>query len=99
MSPDKPPSPWLTLPIFFGLFFGGGCLGIQVSRALAPDSGVAEFVSFLNLPNAFVIGIVAWAGAAIPSAVRRFVLLVLKRDHFPPVKEKPARLLSFRQPW
>jgi hypothetical protein len=88
MSPKKLPSPWFTVPIFFGLFFGGGYLGVQVSRVLAPDSGLAEFVSFLTLPAAFVIGILAWAGAAIPSAVRRFVLLVLKRDRSPSEKER-----------
>lgn len=91
MSPGKLPSPWLTVPIFFGLFFGGGYLGIQVSRALAPGSGLAEFVSFLTLPAAFVMGIVAWAGAAIPGAVRRFVLLVLKRDRSPSAKEKGSK--------
>lgn len=86
MSPNKLPSPWLTVPIFFGLFFGGGYVGIQVSGVLAPDSGLAEFVSFLTLPIAFVIGIVAWAGAAIPSAVLRLVMLVLRRDRSPSVE-------------
>jgi hypothetical protein len=74
MNPYKPLSPWLTMPIFLGLFFGGGYLGIQVSHVLAPDSGLAELVSFLTLPAAFVIGIVAWAGAAVPGAIRRLVL-------------------------
>jgi hypothetical protein len=71
MKPHHFPSPWLTMPVFFGLFFGGGYLGIRVSRLLAPDSGLAELVSFLTLPAAFVIGLVAWAGASIPGAVRR----------------------------
>jgi hypothetical protein len=93
MRPDKLPSPWLTVPIFFGLFFGGGFLGIQVSRFLAPGSGLAEFVSFLTLPAAFVLGLVAWAGAAIPGAVRRFVLLVRKRDRSPSVKENGTKAM------
>lgn len=80
MSPDKLPSAWLTLPIFFGLFFGGGYLGMQVSRAVAPGSGLAELVSFLALPAAFVIGIVAWAGAALPGAARRFLRLLRKKQ-------------------
>lgn len=88
MRPDSIPSQWLTVPIFFGLFFGGGYLGIQVSRVLAPDSGVAEFVSFLTLPAAFVIGMMAWAGAAIPAAVRRLVRRVLQRDRSPATAEK-----------
>ena len=91
MRPDKLPSPWLTVAIFFGLFFGGGYLGIQVSRLLAPGSGLAEFVSFLTLPAAFVLGIVAWAGAAIPGALRRFVLLVLKGVRSPAAKENGSK--------
>jgi len=71
MNPSPFPSPWLTTPLFFGLFFGGGYLGIRVSRLLAPDSGLAELVSFLTLPAAFAIGLVAWAGASIPAAIRR----------------------------
>lgn len=85
MSPDKHPSPWLTVPIFFGLFFGGGYLGILMSHFLVPESDFAEFVSFLTLPAAFIIGLVAWAGTAIPGAVRRFVLLVLQRHRSPTV--------------
>lgn len=73
MSPKILPSPWLTMPIFFGLFFGGGYLGGQLSSVLAPDSGLAELVSFLTLPAAFVIGMVAWAGGAVLGAVRRIV--------------------------
>jgi hypothetical protein len=73
MSPSVNPSPWLAVPIVFGLFFGGGYLGEQVSRVVAPGSGLAEFVSFLAFPMAFVLGFVAWAGASIPGAVRRLV--------------------------
>lgn len=91
MRPGNLPTPWLTVPIFFGLFFGGGYLGIQVSHILAPDSGLAEFVSFLMLPTAFVIGIVAWAGAAIPSAVLRLVRLILKGDRAASVMEKGSK--------
>jgi len=68
------PSPWLTLPIIVGLFFGGGFLGEQVSRVLAPGSRLAEFVSFLAFPTAFLIGFVVWAGASIPGAIRRLVM-------------------------
>ena len=88
---NKLPSLWLTVPLFFGLFFGGGYLGIQVSRLLAPDSGLAEFVSFLTLPAAFFIGIVAWAGAAIPSAVRRFASLALKMDRATSIMGKDSK--------
>ena len=88
-------SPWLTLPIFFGLFFGGGWAGIQVSRALAPGSGVAEFVSFLALPAAFVVGLAGWAGAAIPAAVGRLIRLARERprerDGSTPPKPEESR--------
>lgn len=74
MSPNMHPSPWLTVPITLGLFFGGGYLGEQVARVLAPGSGLAEFVSFLAFPTAFAVGFVVWAGASIPSAIRRLLM-------------------------
>ncbi|MRR55880.1 MAG: hypothetical protein EG822_15470 [Deltaproteobacteria bacterium] len=76
MSSAMTRSPLFSAAIFFGLFFGGGFVGIQLSRTLAPESGLAEFVSFLALPAAFVIGNAFWAGAAIPAAVRRIIRLV-----------------------
>lgn len=80
MSAATSRSPWLTIPIFVGLFFGGGFGGIHLARAIAPESGLAEFVSFLAMPSAFVIGIVGWAGAAIPGALRRLLRLVRERE-------------------
>ncbi|MDX1375264.1 MAG: hypothetical protein R3357_06850 [Burkholderiales bacterium] len=75
MSSAKPRPPWITAPLFFGLFFGGGYLGIRLANAVAPGSGVAEFVSFLAFPAAFIVGIVAWLGASIPAALRRLAAL------------------------
>jgi len=63
-------SRWFTVPLFLILFFGGGFLGSQLAAVVAPDSRVAEFISFFALPVAFFFGVVAWAGAAIPCAVR-----------------------------
>jgi len=80
MSALRPRSHWLTVSIFLGLFFGGGFGGIHLSRALAPGSGLAEFVSFLTLPSAFMIGLVGWAGAAIPGALRRLLRLARERN-------------------
>lgn len=80
MSAATSRSRWLTIPIFFGLFFGGGFGGIHLARAVAPVSGLAEFVSFLAMPSAFVIGIVGWAGAAIPGALRRLLRLARERE-------------------
>jgi len=78
MAQQTRPSQWVAGLIFVGLFFGGGFAGIQLARALAPASGLAEFVSFLAFPAAFVIGVVAWCGAAVPAAVRRLVGLARK---------------------
>lgn len=79
-------SPWLTIPIFLGLFFGGGFGGIHLARALAPGSGLAEFVSFVALPLAFMIGMLGWAGAAIPEAIRRLTRLIREKENPPPVE-------------
>ena len=80
MATRSPPSQWVTGLVFFGFFFGGGYGGIQLARALAPASGLAEFVSFLAFPGAFVIGLVAWAGAAMPAAIRRLAGLARKES-------------------
>lgn len=87
MSPNRLPSPWLSLLLYLGLFFGGGWLGIRVARMVAPDSGLAEFVSFLALPAGFMFGIIGWAGAAIPAAIRR----LLQRRMAQPVEESEAK--------
>lgn len=87
MSANQYPSPWLSLLLYLGLFFGGGWIGIRVSRMVAPDSGLAEFVSFLALPTAFMFGIVGWAGAAIPAAIRR----LLRRRAAQPVEASDSK--------
>ncbi len=65
------PSWWSTVPIVFILFFGGGFAGIRLANLLAPDSVLAEFISFLALPMSFVVGVISWLGTA--------AFLVLKR--------------------
>jgi len=72
-NPAKFPSPWLAASIVFGMFFGGGYLGIRLARALAPGSDLAEFVSFLALPAAFILGFIGWAGAAGIVAMKRLL--------------------------
>lgn len=61
------------------LFFGAGLLGSQLARAMAPGSGLAELVSFLAFPAAFMGGIFAWAGAALPAVIRGLVRLLILR--------------------
>lgn len=74
-----PRSPWITVAVFFGLFFGGGFAGDRLARLLAPSSALAEFVGFLVFPTAFAIGILAWVGASLPAAARRLMRLVRLR--------------------
>lgn len=57
--------------VMLTLFFGGGVLGTQVAARLAPGSVLADFASFLALPAGFIVGFVAWAGAALPAAIRQ----------------------------
>lgn len=87
MRPRQIAPPWLSLLLYLGLFFGGGWLGIVVARMLAPGSGLAEFVSFLALPAAFIFGIFGWAGAAIPAAIWR----LLRRRAAQPVEESDSK--------
>jgi hypothetical protein len=84
-------SAWLTVPIVFGLFFGGGYVGTQMARLSAPGSYVAEFVSFLALPAAFAVGAVGWVGLSVPSAFRMLVRLVRGRQGAPPANEGQSR--------
>ncbi|HUG27685.1 MAG TPA: hypothetical protein VMK53_05245 [Gemmatimonadales bacterium] len=59
--------------LYLLLFFGSGVLGGQLARAMAPGSALAEFVSFLAFPAGFLFGVMAWAGAALPAALRSMV--------------------------
>lgn len=72
-------SPIGGLVLYFALFFGGGLLGSHLARAVAPGSGLAELVSFLAFPAAFLLGVFAWAGAALPAVVRGLVRMLRAR--------------------
>ncbi|MFN2316050.1 MAG: hypothetical protein ABR551_07395 [Gemmatimonadales bacterium] len=76
MSQAPGPSPGMAALLYLALFLGGGLLGSQLARAMAPGSGLAELVSFLALPAAFMVGIIAWAGAALPAMVRGLVRMI-----------------------
>lgn len=77
------------LLVYFVMFFGGGLLGSQLARAMAPGSGLAELVSFLTFPAAFMGGIFAWAGAALPAVVRGLVRMLRSRRDAQPIP-RPA---------
>lgn len=70
--------------LYLILFFGSGFLGSQLARAMAPGSALAEFVSFLAFPAGFLFGVMAWAGAALPAALRILVRR-LRSSGAPPV--------------
>lgn len=84
MSRGPGPSAGLGPVVYLALFFGGGLLGSQLARAMAPGSGLAELVSVLAFPAAFMGGIVAWAGAALPAVVRGLVRMLRSREHAQP---------------
>jgi hypothetical protein len=73
-----------------GLFLGGGAAGIGLARALAPDSWVAETVSFFALPVAFAAGLQAWYGLALFSLIPR-VLRWLSGPHASPAGVRLTR--------
>ena len=77
---SKPRSPWVTAPVVLGFFFGGGYVGIQLANGLAPNSAIAEFVSFFALPVSFFIGIVGWLGTAVLGALPKLVRLIRHKD-------------------
>jgi hypothetical protein len=73
-----------------GLFLGGAAAGSGLARALAPDSWIAETVSFFALPVAFAVGLQAWYGLALVSLIPR-VLRLLSSSHPLPARVRKAR--------
>lgn len=69
----------VTIPITFGLFFGGGIGGVGLATWLAPDSILAHFVGLLALPIAFITGMQLWLGFALISALAYGVRRLLGR--------------------
>lgn len=61
----------LTAPLLALLFFGGGYAGTLLARWMAPESALAEFVSFLALPAGLIGGFWLWAGAALLVLLQR----------------------------
>jgi hypothetical protein len=76
--------------LYLLLFFGSGVLGGQLARAMAPGSALAEFVSFLAFPAGFLFGVTAWAGAALPAALRSLVRR-LRTSGAPPAAPGPTQ--------
>ena len=59
-------------------FFGGGALGLGLAELFAPDSHAAQFISFLFLPLALILGFHAWLGLAVLTLVLRLIMRVLR---------------------
>lgn len=66
-------SPALVLGAYLLLFLGGAAVGLGLARALAPESWLAEAVSFFALPVAFASALQAWYGLALLSLVPRLL--------------------------
>jgi len=86
--------PGLATLIALGVFFGGGALGEGLSLWLAPGSGVVAMLSFLMLPGAFMLSMVAWQGFTLFIGLLHY-LRGLRR---PPGMSSPARALA-RKAW
>lgn len=77
------PSPVALLGALIGLFLGGAAVGGGLAAVLAPESWLAQAVSFFALPVAFAAGLQAWYGLALLSLIPR-VLRVLSGSRPPP---------------
>lgn len=80
MKLTKPRSLWVTAPVVLGLFFGGGYAGVHLANALAPNSAIAEFVSFFALPVSFLLGIMGWLGSAVIGALPKLFRLIRHKE-------------------
>ena len=66
-------APLAVISAFLGLFLGGAAVFVGLARTLAPDSWVAEIVSFFALPVAFAAGLQVWYGLALFSLIPRLL--------------------------
>lgn len=67
------PSSIPILAAFLGLFLGGAAIGLVLASAMAPNSWLAEVVSFFALPIVFAAGLQAWYGLALFSLIPRLL--------------------------
>ena len=56
---------WVQVLVLAVLFLGGGAAGVELSRRLAAQSFLAQFVGLFSFAVAFVAGLHAWLGLAI----------------------------------
>jgi hypothetical protein len=85
------PATVAIISALLGLFLGGAAAGIGLARALAPDSWVAETVSFFALPVAFATGLQAWYGLALFSLIPRVLRWWLSGSHASPAGVRQTR--------
>ena len=86
----KEPGALAMIAALFGLFLGGGAIGLALASTFAPGSMVANMVSFAALPLAFAVGLQMWYGLALVHAV--FRLLVMRRSSQPKKRARPSGL-------
>jgi len=56
---------WIQVLVLVVLFLGGGAAGVELSRRLAPQSFLAQFVGLFSFAVPFVVGMNLWLGSAI----------------------------------
>ena len=78
----------LHLSVLFGMFAGGGFLGLGMARWAAPGSGLAAGLGVLLLPAAFALGLLFWSGREMWRVIRR-------RARAEAVEPRPVRARFF----
>lgn len=85
--------PLALIAALLGLFLGGAAIGGALAETFAPESFVADVVSFFALPLAFAIAMQAWFGLALFGLAIRLVGLGRRsgttRDASVPVATTP----------
>ena len=69
------------------LFLGGAAIGVTLADTFAPDSFIADVVSFFALPVAFVLGMQVWMGVAL----FRAIVVFIGRRHRPRSRPRSPR--------
>lgn len=82
-------SVWLTVMVLMGSFIAGPLLGAALGERFAPDSVLAQFVSFFVFPIAFVAGVGFWLGLGVLAVVSG-ALFNLLRGRRPAIVELAA---------
>lgn len=78
MRTVREPSPWLQVITFFGALLVGPYSALQVSRLLAPGSGLVETLAIFGFAGVFVGGTVLWMGLGVATVLVNAVWSLLR---------------------